>query len=112
MANFEYAKDEQGKITGITVNGKAVKASFLNAFKKAQDTRFFILYTGERNVFQNPFSGVEVTLNALEATIYNWCNQWYRRYEQGAMPTPIQTFDNMKYFLCNINSSAYMDLLD
>lgn len=108
---IEYIKDETGLITNIKINGKAVKAGSMRGFKKAQKTPFFFLYT-QPMVAENRFSGERVPLNALEATIYSWCEKWYNRYSAGNMPTPIQTYDDMKYLLLEINSKAYMSLID
>lgn len=93
------------------------KKSYLNAFEKASKTSYFKDY---RNAFpvldfegRNRFSGVTVKLNALEATIYEFCMQWYQRYEYGDnTETPVSVYDNMRYYLMSINSRAYMDLLD
>jgi len=100
-----------GKVDKILVNGKPVKAGFMRGFKKAQETSYFKLFDAPA-IGRNPFSGVEVELNALEATIYHFCLEWYKRYEYGEMDVPIQTYDDMKYFLLELNSNAYFDLLD
>lgn len=93
------------------------KKSYLNAFEKASKTSYFKDY---RNAYPaldhegtNPFSGVTVKLNALEATIYEFCMRWYARYEQG-MDTecPVSTYDNMRYYFLSLNPHAYMELLD
>lgn len=93
------------------------KKSYLNAFEKASKTSYFKDY---RNLVPsgpfyatNRFSEVTVELNALEATIYEFCMQWYIRYEYGDnTETPVSVYDNMRYYLMSINSRAYMDLLD
>lgn len=93
------------------------KKSYLNAFEKASKTSYFKDY---RNAgveltltARNPFSGAIVELNALEATIYEFCMQWYSRYEYGDnTEAPVSVYDNMRYYLLSINQRAYMDLLD
>lgn len=97
----------------------AIKKSFLNAFEKASKTSYFEDYSKCTADFigiaRNPFSGVKVELNGLEYTIWQWCTRWYSRYElHGVAGTeaPIQTYDNMRYYLLSLNARAYMDLLD
>jgi hypothetical protein len=103
---------ENEKIVALTINGKSAKASYMRGLKKAQETNFWRLYT-EKAIAQNPWSGVTVELNALEASIYFWCMGWYARYQRGASTQcPIQTYDDMKYLFLALNSTAYMDLLD
>jgi len=97
-----------------------IKKSYLNAFEKASKTSYFYDWRTAPGVTpesrlpaRNPFSGVEVPLNPLEATIYDFCLQWYSRYETGAnTECPISTYDNMRYYLLALNSNAYMELLD
>ena len=105
---------ENGKITDIKVNGKPVKRSFLRGIRKAQNTSYWHEFS-QSGIIRNPFSGVGVELNPLERTIANWCQQWYytdysRNYSNTQVP--IQTYDDMKYFLLDLNSDAYMELLD
>jgi hypothetical protein len=88
-----------------------MKKSFENALAKAKQTPIWKEYT-EPGIARNPFSGVEVELNPLELSIYNWCMRWYRNYEYGTLITPTQTYDNMRYLFCELNSNAYYDLLD
>jgi hypothetical protein len=108
----DYIFDADKKIISIIVDGKKVKPGFMRGIKKAQATPYWEFLENERT-FQNPFSGAIVALNALEATIYNWCNKWYQRYTyQEETFAPIQTYDDMKYFLCELNSNAYMELMD
>ena len=104
-----------GKVSQIKIDGKDVKKSYLNAFLKAQETRFFdagILFCDERVPAQNPFSGATVELSPLEACIYQWCLDWYAQYERGKMPTPVSVYDNMRYLFMEMNVHAYMQLLD
>jgi hypothetical protein len=109
---YTYMKDESNKITDISVNGKPVKRGSMRGFKKAQNTSYW-LFIGNDVIARNPFSGVEVALNSLEATIYGWCVDWYSRYERNVeTEAPIQTYDDMKYCLLELNSNAYMDLID
>lgn len=114
--NTEYTLNEVGKIESLKVAGKPVKASFLNALKKAQGTRFWRLVepvSGYTYTGQNPFSGVEVELSPFEYSVYSFCLRWYSKYEQnGTPPTPISVYDNMRYLFLEINPDAYMDLLD
>ena len=93
------------------------KKSYLNAFEKASKTSYFQDYRNLSPALpfkaRNPFSGAIVELNALEATIYEFCMQWYQRYEYGdSTETPVSVYDNMRYYLMSINSNAYMELLD
>ena len=108
---FEYIKTD-GKITDILVNGKQVKRGSMRGFKKAQDCSYFRIIDTP-TIFINPWSGVEVLLNPLESTIYNFCDQWYKRYsaEKDTQAT-VRDYDDMKYFLLELNSQAYMDLID
>lgn len=108
--DYTYVKDENGKITDILVNGKPVKRGSMRGFRKAQEKDYFRVYDNDC-MASNPFSGEEVCLNGLEATIFSFCIKWYRRYEAG-LETVIQVYDDMKYFLLEINPVAYMDLLD
>lgn len=112
MDKIEYVIDpETGKYTKITVNGKMVKAGSLRGWNKAIKTPFFQMLK-EGRTFRNRFSGVGIFLNELEGTIYNWCVAWYSRYEQSTPPTSIEVYDDMKYFLLELNPDAYMTLLD
>jgi hypothetical protein len=108
--DYTYVKDESGKITDILVNGKPVKRGSMRGFKKAQEKPYFKLYDDDC-MATNPFSGVTVCLNGLEATIYSFCTRWYQRFEQGG-ENVIQVYDDMKYFLLEINPDAYMELID
>jgi hypothetical protein len=101
-----------GKIQDVTHNGKPVKKSYIRGLRKAQETSYWKRFTTPE-IGVNRFSGVEVNLDDFEATVYNFCMQWCTRYEQGINPeAPIQTFDDMKYLLLEINPNAYFDLLD
>lgn len=108
--NYTYVKDETGKVSDILVNGKPVKRGSMRGFRKAQEKPYFHLYDDDC-MAQNPFSGVVVCLNGLEATIYEFCVKWYRRFERGEENT-IQVYDDMKYFMLEINPEAYYDLID
>lgn len=108
--DYTYVKDETGKVTNILVDGKPVKPYCMRGFRKAQTKSYFTLYD-EDCTAQNPLSGVTVRLNGLEATLYVFCMRWYLRYERGLEKTP-QVYDDMKYFLLEINSGAYYDLID
>jgi len=117
---YTFTRDESGKITDISVNGKPVKRGSMRGFKKAQTTSYWKLFEN-RSIAKNPFSGVTVELDALEATIYAFCVNWYSRYDRacyaGADITtiaevPVQCYDDMKYFLLELNPDAYMDLID
>ena len=110
MKNYTFVHDENGKIANILVDGKPVKKASMRGFRKAQEKPYFFLHK-EDCTAENPFSGVTVRLNGLEATIYDFCMKWYRRYERGE-ETVIQVFDDMKYFLLELNSNAYYDLFD
>ena len=95
----------------------ATKKSYLNALAKASTTSYFVDYTKSNPtgtyLRQNPFSTVTCKLNALEATIYDFCLSWYQRYESGMnTEVPVSTYDNMRYYLLDLNVRAYMDLLD
>jgi len=108
---FEYIKTD-GKITDILVNGKQVKRGSMRGFKKAQDCSYFRIIDTP-TIFINPWSGVEVLLNPLESTIYNFCDQWYKHYRaKKDTQAPVSVYDAMKYFLLELNSQAYMDLID
>jgi len=110
MKNYIYVKDENGKITDILVNGKPVKRGSMRGFRKAQEKPYFFLHD-EDCIGENPFSGGRIKLNGLEATIYEFCMKWILRYERGEEKV-IQVYDDMKYFLLEINPDAYMDLID
>lgn len=108
----EFVRDETGKLTAIKIDGKAVKPGFVRGWRKAEKTSYWFEYKAPCHA-SNPFSGVTVKLNAIEATIYAFCSLWYARYSRGQnTEVPIQTYDDMKYFLLDINSQAYFDLLD
>jgi hypothetical protein len=108
--DYTYVKDETGKVTDILVNGKPVKRGSMRGFRKAQEKGYFRLHDADC-LATNPFSGVTVCLNGLEATVYEFCVNWMRRYERG-QETVIQVYDDMKYLLLEINPDAYMDLID
>lgn len=110
----EIIRDESGKVTDIKVNGKSVAKSFVRGWNKAEKTPYFHLFKDHPDYLaMNPYSGVTVTLNQLEYTIYAFCFNWYQRYSANVPShAPIQAYDDMKYFLLELNSQAYMDLLD
>lgn len=120
---YTLIKDADGKITDITVNGKPVKKSYVNAFKKAQSCSYWkpVEYFSVSTAV-NPFSGVRVTLDPLETALYTFVKKWERLYNhaidsdifpiQKVTETPVSTFDNMRYFFSTLNPSAYMSLLD
>ena len=90
-----------------------IMKSYLNAYDKAKTTSYFVEVPEGKYIARNPFTRVEVELNALEYTIYRFCNMWYARYERNlSTETPVQTFDNMRYYLMALNVNAYMELLD
>jgi len=109
---------ESDKITDIKVNGNPVKRGSMRGIRKAQETHYWnwlnVLYSEPemRYIARNPWSRVEVELNPLEMAIYHWLTMWYEHYSVGRLDTPIQTYDDMKYFLMELNSQAYMDLID
>jgi hypothetical protein len=108
----EFVREtDSGKLLEIRVDGKKVKAGYVRGWRKAEKTPYFHLFKTPQ-VAQNPFTGVQVQLTAIEATIYRFCVEWYARYSYGRMDVPIQTYDDMKYFLLDLNPSAYYDLLD
>lgn len=108
--NYTYVKDETGKVTNILVDGKPVKRYCMRGFRKAQLKPYFVLYN-EHCTAQNPISGAIVRLNGLESTLYDFCMRWYVRFEKG-LESNRQLFDDMKYFLMEINPQAYYDLID
>lgn len=93
-----------------------IRKSFLSAFDRASKTTYFKdLRKLEGKTFEetSPSSGETVELNALEATIYEFCLNWYKRYEQGRdCEVPVSTYDNMRNYLLFLNVRAYMELLD
>lgn len=108
----EIKRDESGKIVDVLVGGKPVKRGHIRGIKKAQETSYWKEILTEA-IGVNQFSGVEVRLSPLEATVYNFCMEWYNRYATGRdAEAPTQCFDDMKYFLMELNSAAYFDLLD
>lgn len=96
----------------VEVNGKKVMKSYQNAYRKASNTDYF---TDWRHC--NPSEPQGVILNTFEVSIYQWVKAWEVRYHyainHGIFPitrvtkAPIQTFDNMRYFLSAINEEAY-----
>jgi hypothetical protein len=114
MYNYEYVKDENGKITNILVDDKPVMKSYMRGFRKAQTTDYFQLFNNDKT-FSQPFSGELFTLTGLEASIYCFVKLWEQRFHIGGeekAQTPIQTFDDMRYFFWSINPHLYMELLD
>lgn len=119
--NYTYTKDESGKIVSILVNGKPVKKSYLNAFKKAQMCSYW-KPVNFSSIAVNPFSDVKIALNPLETAVYNFVKTWERLYHRAVnsdtfpiekvTETPVSTFDNMRYLFNVLNPGAYMDLLD
>ena len=110
-----YSYDvEDGKIIAVALNGKSVRAGFMRGLKKAQTADFWRLYPedGVKHLRQNPFSGVEVYLLPFEASVYDFCLNWYASYTRGANILPVQTYDDMKYLLLEMNPDAYYALLD
>lgn len=109
--SYMVAVEYEGTVP-VKVDGKVIKASFKRGWKKAQATPYWQVITSP-HTFTNPFSGVSVELNPLESTIYNWCMAWYSRYERGKETgAPTQAYDDMKYFLLELNREAYYDLID
>jgi hypothetical protein len=108
--SYTYVKDESGKITDILVNGKPVKRGSMRGFRKAQQKDYFRLYEQD-SLATNPLSGEQVHLNGLETTVYAFCFNWYRHYELG-LENVIQVYDDMKYFLMELNPAAYRALID
>lgn len=97
----------------VMVNGKKVRGSSKRGWKKAMQTSYFCIFQGEYYPTENPITGVQTVLNGMEATIYAWCTEWYRRYSFNLFTqAPVQTYDDMKDFLREINQEAYYDLID
>lgn len=109
---IEIIRTEDGKIGDVLFNGKPVKRGSMRGLRKAQNTPYWFEYK-ESAYGVNPYTGVAVELEPLEVSIYDWCSMWYKRYELGSNTlAPIETYDDMKYFLLELNHSAYMDLID
>ena len=109
---YELVKDNDGTIIDILVNGKAVRKDYMRGMRKAQKTSYWHEYTESANGI-NTWSKVAVPLNPLEYTIFRFCVEWYAKYEEEKdTETPIQTYDDMKYFLMFLNLNAYMELLN
>jgi hypothetical protein len=104
-------KLEGNKIVDVLFNGKPVKRGFMRGLRKAQETDYWLLYP-QSMVAVNLVSGLEMELDAFEYSIFTWCMHWYARYSRGEMAVPIQTFDDMKYLLLEINREAYYNLID
>ena len=105
---------ENGKIVSITIDGKPAMKSRMNALAKAEALPYFELFRTDHTA-TNPFSGVAVSLNPLEMSIYAFCVRWYGLYERGgtvAAGAPSQVYDGMKYLLMDLNVNAYFDLID
>ena len=87
-----------------------IRKSFLSAFDRASKTTYFKdLRKLEGKTFEetSPSSGETVELNALEATIYEFCLNWYKRYEQGRdCEVPVSTYDKMRNYLLFLNVRA------
>jgi|WetSurSiteA1Bulk_404760.scaffolds.fasta_scaffold02668_14 hypothetical protein len=116
--NYSYIQDENGKIVDVLVNGKPVKRGSMRGFKKAQKCSYFRLIPDGQVLLSD---GTQMT--GLEATIFNFVKNWERRYSRFLIAgnfddikkfteTPVETFDDMRYFFMEINSSLYMELLD
>ena len=104
---------ENGKIVDIKVNGKPIKRGYMRGIRKAQTTSYWQEFKDAGTV-ENPFGG-SVELNPLERTVAVWCQNWYYGdYSRNPMGTqvPVQTYDDMKYFLLDLNNNAYYNLLD
>ncbi len=90
-----------------------IKKSYKNAYDKASKTSYFRTFEPDRYVAENRFSGVEFVLDEFELSIYNFCLNWYERYEQGIeTEVPVSVYDNLRYYFMTINPRAYMELLD
>lgn len=94
----------------VKVNGKAIKKSQLNALNKAiTKTNYFHFYKDGDYTITGMFS--EVTVGALEYSIYTWVQNWQRRYSMayGTSNTqvPIQTFDGMRYLFQTLCPKGY-----
>ena len=113
MANQIVVTKENGKFIKVTVNGKPVQKSQINALNKAQEeTSYWCELPEGEYTGTNPISGVRVPLTAFEATVYSWLLVWYGRYLSGKMDVPNATYDAMKYLFLALNSEAYYDLID
>lgn len=109
--NVELIFNDENKIIDVKNKGKSVKKGFLRGLKKAQETNYWFLFR-EDQITTNYFSGVQKQLNGFEYSILNWCLSWYEKYSRGIVNPPIQTYDDMKYLLLEINSQAYYDFID
>lgn len=112
MANKIEVTKLDGKFTKVTVNGKPVQKSQVNALNVAQETDFWHEYPEGEYTGVNIMSGCTVPLTAFEKTVYHWITAWYMRYSSGVMPTAVLHFDNMRYLFLALNSEAYYDLVD
>jgi hypothetical protein len=100
----------------VEVNGKKVMKSYQNAYRKASNTDYFVSY---RHL--NPVEVRGIVLNTLEASIYKWTMDWYKRYsyavDHAIFPitkvtkAPVTTYDDMRYFLNSINPNTW-ELID
>jgi len=111
---YEIIKDESGKVINIIIDGKEASRGFVRGWNKAIKTPYFKLFDSERTYrCYNRFSGAHLDLDWFETSIFNWCMEWYKRYERNYNINPtVQTFDDMKYFLLDLNPNAYYDLID
>jgi hypothetical protein len=111
--DYTYVKDESGKIIDILVNGKPVKRGSMRGFRKAQKCSYFKLIEESQVLLSD---GTQMT--GLEATIYLFTRNWEKRYSKFLVAgnfddlkkfteAPIETFDDMRYFMNEINYSLF-----
>ena len=112
--NFYVELDENKKIVSVfNFKHKPIKKMYLRGLKKAQETRYWhIPDMSHEYTASNQYSGVEKELNWFEYAVFAWCMKWYQEYTREIRNPPIQTFDDMKYLLLELNPDAYFDLLD
>ena len=99
---IDYTRSGDGKFTEIKINGKKVMKSYLNAVNKAIDSGTFTMRPeGTYSIDDGLFMRCEA--GALAYSVFMWTQLWYSRYSMGTgakqCPTPISTFDNMRYLL-------------
>jgi hypothetical protein len=108
--NVEYTLDENGKIVTLTIDGKPAKAGWLAGIKKAQTVPYWHLFT------HGGFEVRGISLTPFQYTVYNFTQEWQMRYDPfmgpGRCGAPIQTFDRMRDLFRELDSDAYMDILD
>jgi hypothetical protein len=92
-----------------------IKTSVINTFKRVgidQTMAQAALDSTAKMTVTNRFSGETCEVNPLIYKLINWVYKTSNAYEQGDQTVKISDFDRIRYFILDIDPTAYNTCID